>query len=60
MKTKDSPVLLRNYHKMNMLSYPYTPIPAASTPLKRPLKEYLKCVINLDKPSNPNSHEVVS
>lgn len=46
---------------MNVLTTHYTPIPAGSTPLKRPLKEYLKYgVINLDKPSNPSSHEVVS
>ena len=46
---------------MNVLTNHYTPIPAGSTPLKRPLKEYLKYgVINLDKPSNPSSHEVVS
>lgn len=46
---------------MNVLSTHYTPIPAGSTPLKRPLKEYLKYgIINLDKPSNPSSHEVVS
>lgn len=31
------------------------------TPLKRPLKEYIRYgVINLDKPSNPSSHEVVA
>lgn len=46
---------------MNVLTTHYTPIPAGNTPLKRPLKEYLKYgVINLDKPSNPSSHEVVS
>lgn len=46
---------------MNVLTTHYTPIPAGSTPLKRPLKDYLKYgVINLDKPSNPSSHEVVS
>ena len=32
-----------------------------STPLKRPIKEYLKYgVINLDKPPRPSSHEVVT
>lgn len=31
------------------------------TPLKRPIKEYIRYgVINLDKPSNPSSHEVVA
>jgi len=39
----------------------YTPIPQGSTPHKRPLAEYLKYgVINLDKPANPSSHEVVA
>lgn len=39
----------------------YTPIPAGHTPLRRPLKEYVSygCV-NLDKPANPSSHEVVA
>lgn len=61
MQAKDWPLLLKNYDKMNVLSTHYTPIPAGSTPLKRPLKEYLKYgIINLDKPSNPSSHEVVA
>jgi H/ACA ribonucleoprotein complex subunit 4 len=46
---------------MNVKETNYTPIVAGSTPLKRSLKEYLKYgVINLDKPSNPSSHEVVA
>lgn len=46
---------------MNILTSHYTPIPSGSTPLKRNLTEHLKYgVINLDKPSNPSSHEVVS
>lgn len=61
MNTEDWPLLLKNYDQMNVLSTHYTPIPAGSTPLKRPLKEYLKYgIINLDKPSNPSSHEVVA
>ena len=57
----DWPLLLKNYDKMNVLDSHYTPIPSGSTPLKRPLKEYLKYgIINLDKPSNPSSHEVVA
>lgn len=61
MQSKDWPLLLKNYDKMNVLSTHYTPIPAGSTPLKRPLKQYLKYgIINLDKPSNPSSHEVVA
>lgn len=39
----------------------YTPLPFGSSPLQRPIKEYVSTgVINLDKPSNPSSHEVVS
>ena len=44
-----------------MRSNHYTPIPKGSTPHKRELAEYLKYgVINLDKPANPSSHEVVA
>ena len=61
MNCSEWPLLLKNYDKMNVLSKHYTPIPAGSTPLKRPLTEYLKYgIINLDKPANPSSHEVVS
>jgi len=46
---------------MNTRSNHYTPIPKGSTPLNRPLSEYLKYgCLNLDKPSNPSSHEVVA
>jgi H/ACA ribonucleoprotein complex subunit 4 len=39
----------------------FTPIPAGASPLKRDLKSYVSSgVINLDKPSNPSSHEVVA
>lgn len=39
----------------------FTPIPVGHSPLKRPILEYLRYgVINLDKPSNPSSHEVVA
>ena len=61
VNSKDWPLLLKNFDKMNVLSTHYTPIPAGSAPLKRSLKEYLKYgIINLDKPSNPSSHEVVA
>ena len=59
--SKDWPFLLKNFDKMNVKETKYTPIKAGSTPLKRSLKDYLKYgVINLDKPSNPSSHEVVA
>lgn len=39
----------------------YTPIPVGCSPLKRDIATYIKYgVINLDKPSNPSSHEVVA
>jgi hypothetical protein len=39
----------------------FTPIPNGCTPYKRDLKSYISSgVINLDKPSNPSSHEVVA
>lgn len=39
----------------------FTPIPHGSAPLRRDLKSYISSgVINLDKPSNPSSHEVVA
>uniref|UniRef100_A0A061SBH8 H/ACA ribonucleoprotein complex subunit 4 n=1 Tax=Tetraselmis sp. GSL018 TaxID=582737 RepID=A0A061SBH8_9CHLO len=61
LDTSKWPLLLKNYDKLNVRTGHYTPIPCGNTPLKRPLKEYLQygCV-NLDKPSNPSSHEVVA
>lgn len=39
----------------------FTPIPVGTNPLKRELDAYISSgVINLDKPSNPSSHEVVA
>lgn len=50
---KPTSVLVRTGH--------FTPIPCGCTPLKRDLKSYISSgVINLDKPSNPSSHEVVA
>ena len=55
------PLLLKNYDKLNVRTGHYTPIPSGSSPLKRKLKDYLSYgVINLDKPANPSSHEVVA
>ncbi len=51
----------QNYDKMNIRTGHYTPIPAGFSPLKRPIAEYIKSgCINLDKPANPSSHEVVA
>ncbi|EFP90147.1 centromere/microtubule-binding protein cbf5 [Puccinia graminis f. sp. tritici] len=61
LDTSQWPLLLKNYDKLLIRSSHFTPIPCGSSPLKRPLSEYIKTgVINLDKPSNPSSHEVVA
>ena len=44
-----------------MRSSHFTPIPHGCSPLRRDLPTYVSSgVINLDKPSNPSSHEVVA
>eukprot|EP00299_Pterocystis_sp_00344_P004680 c15951_g1_i1.p1 GENE.c15951_g1_i1~~c15951_g1_i1.p1 ORF type:complete len:476 (-),score=112.63 c15951_g1_i1:68-1495(-) len=59
--TSKWPLLLKNYDSLNVRTGHYTPIPVGHTPLSRPIKEYLKYgMINLDKPANPSSHEVVA
>ncbi len=61
LDTSKWPLLLKNYDKLNVRTGHYTPIPAGHTPLKRPLKDYISYgCINLDKPANPSSHEVVA
>jgi len=61
LNSEDWPLLLKNLEELNIRTNHYTPIPAGHTPLNRPIKEYLKYgVINLDKPSNPSSHEIVA
>ena len=61
LDTSNWPLLLKNYDKLHVRTNHYTPLPAGYSPLARPLLEYLHYgVINLDKPSNPSSHEVVS
>lgn len=59
--TSQWPLLLKNYSKLNVRTGHYTPLPFGCSPLARPLDEYLRYgIINLDKPVNPSSHEVVS
>ncbi|KAL1957104.1 hypothetical protein VTO42DRAFT_6362 [Malbranchea cinnamomea] len=59
--TSEWPLLLKNYDKLLVRTNHFTPIPAGCSPLKRDLKSYISSgVINLDKPSNPSSHEVVA
>ncbi|KAH8664182.1 pseudouridine synthase, partial [Xylariales sp. PMI_506] len=55
------PLLLRNYDKLLVRTGHFTPIDHGCSPLNRDLKSYISSgVINLDKPSNPSSHEVVA
>ncbi|KAI0024468.1 putative rRNA pseudouridine synthase [Xylariomycetidae sp. FL0641] len=59
--TSTWPLLLKNYDKLLVRTGHFTPIPNGSSPLSRDLKSYISSgVINLDKPSNPSSHEVVA
>ncbi|KAF8337939.1 pseudouridine synthase [Cantharellus anzutake] len=55
------PLLLKNYSELLVRSGHFTPIPAGCSPLRRDIQDHVKSgVINLDKPSNPSSHEVVA
>lgn len=76
LDTSQWPLLLKNYDKLLVRSSHFTPIPNGCLPLKRDIASYIKYasfllpafsltllrsgVINLDKPSNPSSHEVVA
>ncbi|KXJ93367.1 pseudouridine synthase [Microdochium bolleyi] len=61
LDTSQWPLLLKNYEKLLVRTGHFTPIPNGSSPLSRDLKSYIQSgVINLDKPSNPSSHEVVA
>jgi H/ACA ribonucleoprotein complex subunit 4 len=61
LDTSKWPLLLKNYHELHVRTSHYTPLPCGSSPLARNLKDHLSYgVINLDKPANPSSHEVVS
>jgi len=61
LDTSSWPLLLKNYDKLQIRTGHFTPLPEGHSPLKRPLDLHLKYgVINLDKPPNPSSHEVVA
>lgn len=59
--TSKWPLLLKNYGSMLCRTGHYTPLPYGCSPLSRAIADYLLYgIINLDKPVNPSSHEVVS
>jgi len=59
--TSKWPLLLKNYDRLLVRTGHYTPLPFGCSPLSRPLDLYLLYgILNLDKPVNPSSHEVVS
>ena len=59
--TSDWPLLLKNYDQLNVRTSHFTPLPNGWSPMARPIKKLKKYgIINLDKPSNPSSHEVVA
>ncbi|OXU30917.1 hypothetical protein TSAR_001884 [Trichomalopsis sarcophagae] len=61
LECKDWPLLFKNFDKMLTRTKHFTPLSCGSTPLHRTLSEYVQSgCINLDKPSNPSSHEVVA
>jgi len=61
LETSEWPLLLKNFEKLNVRSNHFTPLPFGCSPLKRDISDYVKGgYINLDKPVNPSSHEVVA
>lgn len=59
--TSEWPLLLKDWDKLVARTGHYTPIPVGSNPLNRDIRSYIQSgVINLDKPANPSSHEVVA
>ncbi|XP_033920121.1 H/ACA ribonucleoprotein complex subunit DKC1 [Melopsittacus undulatus] len=61
LDTSQWPLLLKNFDKLNVMTAHYTPLSFGANPLKREISDYVRSgFINLDKPSNPSSHEVVA
>ncbi|XP_071446255.1 H/ACA ribonucleoprotein complex subunit DKC1 [Hetaerina americana] len=61
LDTSNWPLLLKNFDRLNVRTCHYTPLPFGSSPLKRDIADYVRSgFINLDKPANPSSHEVVA
>ncbi|XP_074594212.1 dyskerin pseudouridine synthase 1 Nop60B [Brevipalpus obovatus] len=61
LNTDQWPLLLKNFERLNVRTNHFTPLPEGCSPFKRPIREYIRSgFINLDKPCNPSSHEVVA
>lgn len=61
LDTSEWPILLKNYDRLNVRTGHYTPLGEGYSPTKRPLDMHVRTgFINLDKPANPSSHEVVA
>ncbi|XP_049963581.1 H/ACA ribonucleoprotein complex subunit 4 isoform X1 [Schistocerca serialis cubense] len=61
LDTSEWPLLLKNFDKLNVRTNHFTPLPFGCSPLQRSIKDYIKYgFINVDKPANPSSHEVVA
>jgi len=61
LDTSDWPLLLKRFDKLNVRTNHYTPLPHGASPLRRDIQNYVRSgFINLDKPANPSSHEVVA
>jgi H/ACA ribonucleoprotein complex subunit 4 len=59
--TSNWPLLLKNYSDLYVRTASYTPIAKGHSPDKRPIDQLkLYGIVNLDKPANPSSHEVVA
>ena len=55
------PLLLKNFDRLNVRTNHFTPLPHGCSPLRRDIANYVRSgFINLDKPANPSSHEVVA
>lgn len=60
-KSVELPGLLKGYENLHVKTGHFVPSVHGCAPHRRPIKDYIKYgVINLDKPANPSSHEVVS
>uniref|UniRef100_A0A1B0DA59 Dyskerin-like domain-containing protein n=1 Tax=Phlebotomus papatasi TaxID=29031 RepID=A0A1B0DA59_PHLPP len=61
LDTSKWPLLLKNFDHLNVRTNHYTPLPFGASPLNRDIRDYVSSgFINIDKPSNPSSHEVVA